>query len=105
MNRNPERYSGLPRYDVFVRPKEHAWHKYREGQAELRGWLRTLASNVGVAEIYREMLPEICHVLMEDPEDPNLHFTLRDELLLYLDEAALKCLSSSQTDVADAVMV
>jgi hypothetical protein len=93
---NPERYSGLSRQDVVVRPKEHYWHKYQDGQIELRRLLRGLAGNAGGAEVYREMLPEICQVLKEDPEDRYPNYTFRDELLVYLDEEDLECLPGAR---------
>ncbi len=93
---NPGRYSVLSRQDVVVRPKEHDWHKYQDGQVELRRWLRGLAGSAGAAEVYREMLPEICQVLKEDPEDRYPNFTFRDELLVYLDEEELECLPGAQ---------
>ncbi len=71
--------------------KEHVWDKYQDGQPESRQWLRALAGNGGAAEVYREMLPEFCQVLMDDPMDRYPDFTFREELLLYLDEKELEC--------------
>lgn len=94
----PQRYKGLEYNDVVARDKKDKWHKHEYGQIELQHWLSTVIGQARISReervaAYREMLPEICHVLKEDPTPSNLNFPLRDDLLYYFSESELECLT------------